>query len=191
MALPQYAVLFFVFLHAVLRYPFYQSSLKLQIARKASSPTDKALMYGVLICTVILPVIWACTSLFAFADYRVSKEGMWLGLSLRLVAAFLFYRSHKDLGNNWSDKLELRTSHSLVCNGVYKYMRHPMYASMLLALAAQCLYLTNYLIAPLAFLSYFILYLYRTPQEEKMMEQQFGGQYLVYKQKTDALIPRW
>jgi len=189
MNIPQYATLLFILLHATLRYPFYQSSTRMKTARKASSPTDIALMYGVLICTVILPVLWACTNVFAFADYRGTEQGMWTGLSLRLLAAFFFYRSHKDLGSNWSDKLELRTEHSLVSNGIYKYVRHPMYASMLLALAAQCLYLTNYIIAPLAFLSYFVLYLHRAPQEEKMMEQQFGEQYMHYKQQTGALIP--
>jgi protein-S-isoprenylcysteine O-methyltransferase Ste14 len=191
MNLAQYATLFFIFLNLVLRFRFFTSSVKIKVVYKAPAATDRALMYMVLTGTVILPVVWACTSLFHFADYTGKPEWMWLGCLLRLFAAFLFYRSHKDLGGNWSDKLELRTGHQLVCKGIYKYVRHPMYASMLLALAVQCLYLTNYVIAPLAFLSYFILYLCRVPQEERMMVQQFGEQYIAYRQKTYGLFPKF
>jgi protein-S-isoprenylcysteine O-methyltransferase Ste14 len=40
------------------------------------------------------------------------------------LAVWLFWRSHADLGRNWSPSLELREGHELVTEGVYRYVRH-------------------------------------------------------------------
>ncbi len=47
-----------------------------------------------------------------------------------VAALWLFWRSHADLGRNWSQAFELRKGHELITHGVYRVVRHPMYAAI-------------------------------------------------------------
>jgi len=60
-----------------------------------------------------------------------------------IAALWLFCRSHLDLGQNWSQSLEIRKGHQLVTDGVYRFIRHPMYASIWIWCLAQGLLLEN------------------------------------------------
>ena len=45
--------------------------------------------------------------------------------------------AHADLGLNWSITLEMRKGHELIVHGVYRRIRHPMYAAIFLFAVAQ------------------------------------------------------
>ncbi|NJK48036.1 histidine phosphatase family protein [Candidatus Gracilibacteria bacterium] len=48
-----------------------------------------------------------------------------MGVAIFAIAVWLFWRSHRDLGNNWSPTLEVRKGHTLITQGIYQYIRHP------------------------------------------------------------------
>ena len=89
--------------------------------------------------------IYLFTPWFAFADYHHPVFAPWCGLVLMVAALWLFYCSHADLGQNWSITLEIRKGHQLVTQGVYRSIRHPMYASFWLWCFVQGLMLENWL----------------------------------------------
>jgi protein-S-isoprenylcysteine O-methyltransferase Ste14 len=95
-----------------------------------------------------------------------------------------------DLGQNWSVTLELRKGHQLVKQGVYRSIRHPMYASIWLWCVAQALILENWLAGWYALLAFAIMYFVRTPREERMMCECFGQEYRDYMEQTGQLFPR-
>ena len=101
----------------------------------------------------------------------------------------LFWRSHVDLGNNWSLTTELRQDHSLITSGVYAHVRHPMYTSLWIMTAMQPLFLQNWIIGFLPVLSFAILYFVRVGYEEEMMAAQFGDEYREYCSRTGRLWP--
>jgi protein-S-isoprenylcysteine O-methyltransferase Ste14 len=107
-----------------------------------------------------------------------------------VAALWLFYRSHADLGQNWSVTLELRKGHQLVKQGVYRSIRHPMYASIWLWCLAQGLLLENWLAGWYALLAFGLMYFVRTPREEQMMCECFGQEYHDYMRETGRLFPR-
>lgn len=86
--------------------------------------------------------------------------------------------------------LELREEHELITRGVYKHVRHPMYAASLLWGAAQGLILQNWIAGWSPFLSLLVLYFLRAPREEQMMLDQFGEAYRTYRQRTGGIFPR-
>jgi len=87
--------------------------------------------------------------------------------------------------------LSIRDDHQLVTSGVFKHIRHPMYAAHLLWAVAQVLMLHNW-IAGFSFLVVSIpQYLLRVNAEEQMMLEQFGEQYKNYMQRTGRIIPRF
>jgi protein-S-isoprenylcysteine O-methyltransferase Ste14 len=139
--------------------------------------------------SLLLPLLYLFTPWLAFADYHLPAFVPWCGTMLMLPALWLFYRSHADLGPNWSVTLEIRKGHHMVKKGVYRWIRHPMYASILLWDIAQGLLLQNWLAGWCAFVTFAVMYLVRTPREERMMCEFFGQEYRDYMLQTGRLCP--
>ncbi len=151
---------------------------------------EKTLMTIVIPGGLLLPVVYLFTPWLAFADYHLPAFAPWCGTVLMVAALWLFYRSHADLGLNWSVTLELRKGHQLVKQGVYRSVRHPMYASIWLWCLGQGLLLENWLAGWYALVAFAIMYFVRTPREERMMREFFGQEYGDYVRQTGRLFPR-
>jgi protein-S-isoprenylcysteine O-methyltransferase Ste14 len=108
-----------------------------------------------------------------------------------IASLWLFWRSHSDLGQNWSVSLELREGHEMVTRGVYRLIRHPMYAAIWIWALAQGLMLQNWLAGWSVVPAFAAMYLLRVPREEQMMLEQFGDEYRAYTQRTGRVVPRW
>jgi protein-S-isoprenylcysteine O-methyltransferase Ste14 len=150
---------------------------------------DRAVMVIVFMGCLLLPVVYLFTPWLAFADYHLPAFVPWFGAAVMVVALWLFWRSHADLGHNWSVTLELRKGHQLVKDGVYRSIRHPMYASILLFGLGQGLLLQNWLAGWSAFLTVALMYFVRTPREEHMMCEFFGQEYRDYMRRTGRVFP--
>jgi len=105
------------------------------------------------------------------------------------VVLWLFWRSHFDLGRNWSPTLEVREEHTLISNGVYQTIRHPMYMSVCLWCLAQALLLPNWIAGFAGLISFGVMYMLRIGNEEQMMLEQFGDEYQFCMQRTKRLVP--
>jgi len=151
---------------------------------------DRALTVIVFIGCILLPVVYLFTPWLAFADYQIPPFAPWVGSGVMLAALWLFWRSHADLGQNWSITLELRKGHQLVNYGVYRSIRHPMYASILLFGLGQGLLLQNWLAGWSAFVTFALMYFVRAPREEQMMCEHFGQEYRDYMRRTGRVFPR-
>lgn len=152
---------------------------------------DRALVGLVFVGNIILPALYLFTPWLAFADYSLPTAVPWCGAAIMVVALWLFWRAHVDLGLNWSITLEMRKDHELIVHGVYRRIRHPMYAAIFLFAIAQGLLLQNWLAGWAGFVSVAVLYLVRTPREEKMMSEFFGQSYRDYMSTTGRLWPRF
>ena len=151
---------------------------------------DRTLLVIVIGGSMLLPLVYLFTPWLSFADYRLPGFAPWCGAAVMLAALWLFWRSHADLGRNWSVTLEVRQGHQLIRRGVYRRVRHPMYASIFLFCLAQGLLLENWLAGWFALVSFALLYLVRTPREERMMYEFFGEEYRDYMRQTGRLFPR-
>lgn len=139
---------------------------------------------------ILLPLFYMFTRWLDFTNYELPAWTGWVGAATFASALWLLWRSHVDLGRNWSVTIETKERHTLVTNGVFRYIRHPMYAAHLLWGIAQALLIPNW-IAGLASLIIFIpVYLLRFPREERMMLEQFGEDYRSYMNRTGRVIPR-
>ena len=151
---------------------------------------DRALVGLVFVGNIILPALYLFTPWLRFADYRLPAFAPWCGTAIMVVALWLFWRSHVDLGLNWSITLEVRKDHELIVHGVYRKIRHPMYAAIFLFAIAQGLLLQNWLGGWGGLVSFAILYLVRVSREEQMMSEMFGESYREYMERTRRLVPR-
>jgi protein-S-isoprenylcysteine O-methyltransferase Ste14 len=76
-----------------------------------------------------------------------------------------------------------------VTDGVYRRVRHPMYAALLLYSVGQALALPNAVAGPSYLTAMGLLFAFRVGPEERMMRDEFGGAYDAYAARTRRLVP--
>lgn len=136
------------------------------------------------------PLFAIFTPWLSFADYSLPPWTAWPGGVAFAGAIVLLWRSHADLGRNWSARLEIREGHTLVTGGIYRHMRHPMYAAHLLWGIAQVLLIGNWIAGPVLIVSFVPLYIERATREEAILIERFGEEYREYARHTGRLWPR-
>ncbi len=136
-----------------------------------------------------VPVLYLGTSWLSFADYPLQPVLFGAGIVASAASLWLFWRSHADLGRNFSIKLVIREQHALVTTGVYGLIRHPMYSSALLWSLGQALLLPNWATALAGALGFCLLYFGRVGREESLMLKTFGAAYEEYMTRTKRLVP--
>ncbi len=176
--------------YASIRHVFERRTKGIEKGVRRIDATEKIMLVFVAVGNFILPVLYLFTPFLAFADYRLPAFVPWCGSAIMLAALWLFWRSHSDLGLNWSAFLEMRKDHQLIRQGVYRSIRHPMYVSIFLFGVAQALMLQNWVAGLSGLVTFVPLYFVRTPREERMMRDWFGEEYQDYVRQTGRIIPR-
>src|SRR5687768_276550 len=176
--------------YIVIRGVFEQRSKTASEVIKRVRKRETGLIIVMAVGSMILPVVYLVSPFFRFADYRLPQFAPYLGTGIMLTALWLFWKSHADLALNWSRTLEIREEHNLITHGIYRRIRHPMYAAIWLFSLAQGLLLQNWLAGWSAFAAFALLYFMRVGNEERMMEAHFGQEYRDYASRTGRLFPR-
>jgi protein-S-isoprenylcysteine O-methyltransferase Ste14 len=174
----------------VIRYYFVQKTKFEQKKIRQIDLVEKLLLAAMLPATLLLPPIYCFTPLLSFADYDLAWPIRWSGAAIMVFSLWLFWRSHVDLGQNWSVSLEVRQGHQLITGGVYRWIRHPMYASIWLWGLAQGMMLSNWFAGWAVMLAFAAMYFVRAPREERLMYEEFGEGYRAYARRTGRLFPR-
>lgn len=174
----------------VIRTPLNKKRKQEKMSEQHVSQQEKFLLFLLLVGMMILPLVYSASTWLDFANYSLPVWAGWLGVILILGALFVFWRSHADLGLNWSPSLEIRDKHELITKGIYSIIRHPMYASQWLWVIAQPLLLQNWVAGFANLLVFIPFYLLRVQAEEKMMVDKFGEEYRSYMQRTGRVLPK-
>ena len=150
---------------------------------------DRLLILVVGIGQVALPCVAVTQPVLTFASRAQPQACTVSGAVVMLAGLWLFWRSHADLGDSWSVTLELNADHRLVTEGVYRHVRHPMYASFLVLGAGQALLVANWIAGLSGLAAVALLMAVRLPREEAMMIDRFGEQYRDYRRRVGAIVP--
>jgi len=120
--------------------------------------------------------------------FPVCAQLAWIGFFLVCLGLAFAVWARVILGGNWSGSVTIKEDHTLVQSGPYRIVRHPIYTGILLALfggAVQSGYLRGFVGVLICGFGFWI----KSQLEEQFMVQQFGNQYLLYRQRVRALIP--
>jgi len=104
------------------------------------------------------------------------------------AGAFIAIWARRTLGGNWSGTVTIKENHELVRSGPYRYVRHPIYAGLLLMAFASAIYsgsVESFYIAAIVL----GLFVYQSRIEERWMLEQFGGEYREYMRGVKGLVP--
>jgi protein-S-isoprenylcysteine O-methyltransferase Ste14 len=136
-----------------------------------------------------MPVLYLFTPWLDVADFAVDPRFGWLGALTGAAGIVLLWITHRDLGREFSQTLELKEAHRLVTTGLYSRIRHPMYTAIFLVAIAQLLLIGNRAVAPAFLIAFTILYFARIEKEERMLREHFGVAYDDYCLRTHRLFP--
>ena len=92
------------------------------------------------------------------------------------------------LGGNWSGNVTIKVGHELVRTGPYRWVRHPIYTGLIVAMAGTALALDQWR-GLIALVLLWISFTAKRLKKEQFMRQTFGAQYDDYRRTTGAIFP--
>jgi protein-S-isoprenylcysteine O-methyltransferase Ste14 len=181
---------FLVLIVGLITRQIYKSKFK-RIPRDAPRGNKRdVILYYVVLFSFTLCLLYVFTTLLDFAHMDLAGPVRWFGFGLGVLSIYLLIWSHNALGKNWSGVVQLSDSHTLVTDGPYKYMLHPMYTSLFLYAISLAFMTANMVLAILCIGSVVVMYFARSRGEENMMMEAFGEAYKQHMQKVGRLLPR-
>jgi protein-S-isoprenylcysteine O-methyltransferase Ste14 len=91
------------------------------------------------------------------------------------------------LGRNWGMPASRKENPELITSGPYAYLRHPIYAGIILAMLGTTIGASVFWAIP--FLLFSVYFVYAARREENIMITQFPEQYPAYMRRTRMLLP--
>ncbi|MFC1512180.1 protein-S-isoprenylcysteine O-methyltransferase [Candidatus Latescibacterota bacterium] len=169
----------------------YERKANRSFSLKGTPLTEAALMVLWGLAAGVLPFFYMFGTWLDFANlpFKTPPWFGFIGTAFFLVSIWLLHRSHADLGKLWSPTAKPETK-QLVIDGVYKQVRHPMYAAHALWGIAQALLLPNLIAGSLALILFVAVIGLRVPREEQAMLDQFGDEYRRYMKRTGRILPK-
>ena len=120
-------------------------------------------------------VQWKKEGLDEFADLA-GIVLICLGYFIRLTARA--YKSRQSLN-----------SHKLVMDGIYEYVRNPMYLGSFIAGTGVVVTLFQPWILVVLTVIFAVIYQLQTGEEEAFLQKKFGNEYMTYKSRTPKYFP--
>ena len=117
-----------------------------------------------------------------------TATGFWLGTVLLVAGLGVTIAARVHLGGNWSGTVTLKHDHTLTLGGPYRWVRHPIYSGLLLAVLGSAVAGAEWR----AFVGAGLItaaFLRKIRIEERFLAEQFGPAYDRYRQEVAALIP--
>lgn len=126
----------------------------------------------------------------AWSKIGLADSIRWLGVGIGVIGDAGIYWLFSSIGSGITPTSGTRKEHKLVTNGIYRYIRHPLYtlgSSMFVSFGMMA---DNWFIALLGILA-FIAMAIRTPKEEANLIEKFGDEYRQYMKSTGAFLPKF
>ena len=187
-ALPPVAVILLAFAWTVLGLYWARPEAA---AAKAEASAYRWLRLAILAITFAL-LFWDQTAIGFLGKTllppfpAIAIAGFLLALSGLLIA--IWARVH--LRSYWSDTVMVQVDHQLIETGPYAYVRHPIYAAVLLAVLGTALVEGEWRGA-LAFLLLFTNYSIKAKREERVLSDRFRPVFERYATQAGFFLPRF
>jgi protein-S-isoprenylcysteine O-methyltransferase Ste14 len=114
----------------------------------------------------------------------------WVALILTAAGIAIAIWARLYLGQNWSGAATIKVEHHLIRRGPYRWVRHPIYSGILLALLGTALG-RGKIAGFVAVILFWIGLRIKSRMEEQFMRKTFGDEYIEYTRTTGALFPKF
>lgn len=111
------------------------------------------------------------------------------GLIIIFLGMLLRFISIRTLGKFFTVDIAIHKDQKIIKTGIYRYIRHPAYASSLLEFIGFGLSLNSWISLPVVIIPVTAAFIYRIKVEENLLKDQFGDEYSEYMNSTYRLFP--
>ena len=181
----------FLFIYGLIRFTFAKGVKDLKIKKSKDDIFEKIKDFIAFLGMAFIPLISVFTPFLNNFEIKIPLLIIFFSIIGIAFDLYFFYLIHKQLGINWSPILEIKENQKLIKDGVYKYIRHPMYTQLLLWNILQGILLSNYFVEFFGILTMVIFYFSRINSEEELMIEEFGEEYIKYMENTGRLFPKF
>ena len=105
------------------------------------------------------------------------------------IAALISWTASRALGRQWRFDAGLNADHELVMAGPYRFVRHPIYASMFSVLLGAGFLTTPWWLFIPAIILFLIGTEIRVRIEDKLLAAHFGAKFDAYRKSVPAYVP--
>ncbi|HWD75663.1 MAG TPA: isoprenylcysteine carboxylmethyltransferase family protein, partial [Solirubrobacteraceae bacterium] len=152
---------------------------------KQGSRTRRIRPQGLLIIVLGGVLIRIFRTNHGLAVHSPVLEGVGVILFVSGLGLAVWARIH--LGRNWGMPMTEKDEPELVTSGPYRFIRHPIYSGILLAILGTALATDLYWLIVFGVSS--VYFVYSATVEERLMTTSFPTAYPGYRAKTKMLIP--
>ena len=123
---------------------------------------------------------------------KVSLPGwlQWTALAAAFLCVPFLWWVFRSIGVNVSETVLTKREHNFVTWGPYRWIRHPLYAGALLLLLCFSLIAANWFLGGYWLVGVIAFRWVVIPREEAFLIQTFGQEYINYRRRTGALLPK-
>ncbi|NMC55899.1 MAG: isoprenylcysteine carboxylmethyltransferase family protein [Eubacteriaceae bacterium] len=148
-------------------------------------------LYGITIISLIVGIAagWLLKFYNIGGIYNDSIYFPIIGIIVILLGLFIRLSAIAKLKQYFTVNVTIREDHKLITDGLYKYIRHPAYAGGILSFIGCGICYGNIISLIIIALPYFILIIIRIKNEEAILTEKFGQDYINLQKKTKKLIP--
>ena len=113
-----------------------------------------------------------------------------LGVALVLMGTGANLAGRRALGRFWSDRIEVQVGHRVVSDGPYRWMRHPLYGSLIVFGIGMALLMHNAMVLTAVVAVFAPAMVHRARREERLLLETLGAAYRDYQRQCPMLLPR-
>ena len=157
------------------------------IKQKGGRPQtlDRRARWGIFLQAIAYFIVWQPTFWTASrASWRIPVAVVFL-----IVGPVLSWTSARTLGRQWRFDAGLNADHKLIRSGAYRFIRHPIYASMMCMLLGTGTLLARLVFLPAAVILFVIGAEIRIRIEDSLLASRFGDEFREYQRKVPAYLP--
>lgn len=119
----------------------------------------------------------------------LSEWARWFGVGVSILCTGGIYWLFSSIGTGITPVSATRKEHKLATNGIYRWVRHPLYTISSTFFVSFGMMADNWFIALLGVLAFIVMAL-RTPKEEANLIEKFGSEYREYMKRTGRFLPK-
>lgn len=112
-----------------------------------------------------------------------------IGMALVAIGCFVNVKGRLDLKDNWANQVTIYNDHTLIVRGMFRFVRHPLYSSLILMLVGGGFIYMNFIALVSVMFVFIPMMYYRAKQEERLLSAEFV-EYIDYQKKVGMFFPK-
>ncbi len=179
--MPTYAYVILVLGWLIWLTPF----LRAKQSEKPAKQVDRRARWGILLVAVAYTLLWQGR----FWERSPRPWQVMFSIVFFVLASLLSWTGAHALGRQWRIEAGLSDDHELITSGPYRFVRHPIYTSMLGVLLGTGSLITPWWLLLPSLLLFIIGTEIRVRIEDHLLASSFGDRFVEYRQRVPAYIP--